>query len=105
MKDYMPAVLSLGVIATIVALDVGIRACSIADTKVFGVAQQNADTEVYRHSEAFREGTQRDFDELYLAYVKATPEEKPAIVATIRHRAQGVPPEMVPANINNLLGK
>jgi hypothetical protein len=105
MKNYLPALCVVAVGGAICATAVFIRTCSIADTKVFGVAQQNADTEVYRHSEAFREGTQRDFDELYLAYVKATPEEKNAIVATMRHRAEGVPPEMVPQNIKNLIGE
>src|ERR1019366_3164304 len=105
MKDFHPALAVVGVVVIFATLFVSIRACNIADTKVFGVAQQNADTEVYRHSEAFREGTQRDFDELYLAYVKATPEEKLAILATMRHRAAGTPTEFVPANIKSLLGE
>jgi hypothetical protein len=105
MKDFHPALAVVGFVVIFVALGIGIRACSIADTKTFGVAQQNADTEVYRHSEAYREGLQRDFDELTLAYAKASPEEKPAILATIRHRAEGAPPEFVPANVKVLIGE
>jgi hypothetical protein len=91
----------LGIPATYLTL----RAAGIVDKKTFGVADQNADTDIYRHSEAYREGLQRDFDELSLAYAQAKPEDKPAVLATIRHRAEGAPPEYVPANIRSLIAR
>lgn len=91
-----------GMIAAALAL----RAYGVFDTKTFGVAQQNADTEVFEHSEAYKAGVRRDMDELYLSYVQAkTPEEKAAVLAVIRHRAEGVADQtIIPANVRHLLG-
>ena len=106
MEDAKITVLSVfGFLVVIVALGLGARAWGIFDKKTFGVLDENADTEVYRHSEAYREGLQRDFDELVRQYAAAkTQDEKDALLATLRHRAEGAPPEYVPANVRALIG-
>jgi hypothetical protein len=80
-----------------------VHALTIVDTKVFGVADQNAQTDVYRHSEAYREGLQRDFDNLLVEYAKAGADEKPVILSTLRHRAEGAPPELIPPGVRALI--
>jgi hypothetical protein len=104
MKPGYIALLAFGGLVLLVLLFVGARVLGIADTKVFGVVDQNAQREVYENTKAYRDGIRRDFDELSLAYAKATPEEKPAILAVLRHRTEGVPPELVPDDVKRLLG-
>lgn len=104
MKPSLIAFSIFGFIFLIFGLGIFLRAEGIWETKTFGVAEQNAQTEVYQHSEAYREGTQRDFDELYLEYQRAAdPASKQAILSVIRHRAEGVPTDQVPSNIRSLL--
>jgi hypothetical protein len=104
MKPGHIALVAFGVLVLVVFLAIGARVFGIADTKVFGVVDQNAQREVYENTKAYRDGVRRDMDELSLAYVKATPEEKPAILAVLRHRAEGVPPELMPSEVKRLLG-
>ena len=80
------------------------HACSVADQATLGLAEQDVRTRNYERSEAFRAGTRRDFDELYLAYVRAkSDDEKGAILGVIRQRAEGCPPDQVPDKIRELL--
>lgn len=65
---------------------------------------EDARRQVFENTKSYRDGTQRDFDNLYLSYEAAkTPEEKSAILGVIRHRAEGTPQDLVPADIVQLL--
>jgi hypothetical protein len=80
------------------------RVCGIADTKFFGTADQNAQREVYENTKTYRDGVRRDLDELTLAYSTAkTAEEKQSILSIMKHRVEGIPPELVPADVKQLL--
>ena len=103
-RSWLPALLALGSIVVATALAFYVRACNLASDKTFGVAEENVKTETYRQSEAYREGLQRDCEELRLAYAQAkTPEEKAAILSTLRHRVEGAPSDAVPADVKELV--
>jgi hypothetical protein len=81
-----------------------IGALSLGITKTFGPAGASVRREIYEETKSYRDGTRRDFDNLYLQYQSAkSPEEKSAVLSIIRHRASGAPPEVVPTEIRNLL--
>jgi hypothetical protein len=104
MKSIMFALTAVGSIVALFALGLFLRAERIWETKTFGVAEQNAQTQVFEQSEAFKEGTRRDFANLYLAYTtEKDPSSKQAILSVIRQRANGCPAELVPANIRSIL--
>lgn len=106
-NDIRPGLIAGGVFgAAVILFGLGLflRAEGIWETKVFGVAEQNAQTEVFEHSQAYKAGNQRDLDELYLSYTtEKDPEAKKAVLSIIRHRTEGMPAEQVPANIRSLL--
>jgi hypothetical protein len=103
-KLWLPAVLVLSSFAVITATAICIRAASIAADKTFGVAEENVKTDTFRQSEAYREGLQRDCEELRLAYVRAkTPDEKAAVLSTLRHRVEGAPANAIPADVKELI--
>lgn len=94
----------LGCVILVAATAFGIHACSVADEAMLGRAEQDVRTRNFEQSEAYRAGLRRDFDELMLSYVSAkTPEEKTVILIVIRHRAEGCPPDQVPADVRALL--
>jgi hypothetical protein len=93
----------------VLALAVGLsslafHACSVADQASIGRAEEKVRTRNFEESEAYRVGLRRDFDELLLALAHAKDEdEKATILAVLRHRAEGAPPEAVPQDVRNIL--
>jgi len=84
----------------------GLTALSLAHYQFFAPRFENARREVFENTKSFRDGSRRDFDNLYVAYQSAkTPEEKQAILSVIRQRVYGVPEDQVPSEINQLLTK
>jgi len=82
----------------------GIHACSIAENATLGAADQEVQRRNFEHSQAYREGLRRDFDELMLAYSRAkSDDERITILSVLRHRVAGAPPEAVPQDVKNFL--
>jgi hypothetical protein len=105
LKPYQLAWLVFAGLVLLVGTGVMVRLCGIADTKYLGTIDQNAQREVYENTKAYRDGVRRDFDELRLGYMNAkTPEDKATVLSIVRHRAEGVPPELVPDDIKKMLG-
>lgn len=81
-----------------------IHACNTAENATLGVLDQEVERQKFEHSQAYREGLRRDFDELMLAYAKAkSDDERSVILATLRHRVQGAPPEAVPQDVKDFI--
>lgn len=81
-----------------------IHACNTAERATLGAVDQEVDRQNFEHSQAYREGLRRDFDELMLAHSKAkSDEERTVIMSTLRHRVQGAPPEAVPQDVKEFL--
>lgn len=95
---------SLVAVLAVTWLGFYVHGMSIADTRLFGVPEENARREVFEQTKSYRDGVRRDFDELLLAYAKASPEERPAIVSIMRHRAESAPADLVPAEVKALIG-
>ncbi len=94
----------LGVIALCVLGGIGIRACWLADKATFEPAGMEQDRRNFEQSEAYHAGLRRDFDELRMAYAKAKDDdERSAILAVLRHRAEGAPPDAVPEDVKQFL--
>jgi hypothetical protein len=94
----------IGVVTLLVLGGFGIHACSVADQATIGRAEQKVQTQNFEESQAYREGLRRDFDELMLSYSRAkSDDERATILAVMRHRAEGAPPDLVPANVKNML--
>lgn len=104
--SFITATLVIAVILCFVGAGFGIHACVIADQATLGKAEQKVQTDNFRQSEAYREGLQRDFDELLLSYSRAkSRDERATIFSVMRHRAEGCPPEFVPQDVKDLLAK
>ena len=62
--------------------------------------------QVFENTQSYQQGSMRDFDNLYLAYVQAKSEdEKAVIIDTLRHRTAGVQPDNIPPRVRALLGE
>lgn len=100
------AVISVVVIALAIVSIFTIHALTVADKATIGRAEADIDTDNFHRSVAYREGLRRDFDELLLSYAHAkSHDERATIFAVIRHRAEGCPPDLVPADVKQLLAK
>ena len=98
------ATMIIAVIFLIGAAGWGIHACNTAERATLGAVDQEVDRRNVEHSQAYREGLRRDFDELILAYSRAkSDDERAVILSTLRHRVQGAPPEAVPADVKDFL--
>ena len=108
-EDASPFTIAMTVIGVVVLIGLaswGIHACQIADKATLGRAEQRVDTQTFEESPAYRAGMRRDFDELMLSYSQAkTDEERQTILAVLRHRAEGAPPDVVPQDVKDLLAK
>ena len=101
MKEF---VVCLAIFLLILVLGVGLNFFGLANYQFFAPKYENARREVYENTKSYRDGSRRDFDNLYLAYKSAkSDDEKAAILSVIRERAAGAPPEVVPAEIYQLL--
>jgi hypothetical protein len=93
--------LAFGVVS---ALGFAAHAISIADDATLGKKEANVRTEIFEESVAHREGTRRDFEELYRSYLQAkTNDERSVLVSLMQHRADGCAPELVPPSVQALL--
>ena len=105
MKEFLAAIGTvLTIVAIIAAATFGANYFGLVNYKFFGPQYEGARRQVFEETKSYRDGTRRDFDNLHLQYLAAdSDEQKAAILATIRHRASGVPPELVPQEIKDLL--
>lgn len=98
------AMMVIGVIFLIGLAGWGIHACNTAEKATLGAVDQEVERRNFEHSQAYREGLRRDFDELMLAYAKAkSDDERAVILSTLRHRVEGAPPEAVPQDVKDFL--
>ncbi len=82
----------------------GIHACSTVERATLGAVDIEVDRRNFEHSQSYREGLRRDFDELKLAYAKAkNDDERAVILSTMRHRVAGAPPEAVPVDVKQFI--
>ena len=101
MKEFFAAILGLAFI--VLAMYV-LNYAGLTSFKIFGPQYEQARREVFEETKSYRDGTRRDFDNLYLQYKSAkSDDEKAAVLSVIRHRAAGAPPDVVPSEISNLL--
>ena len=76
----------------------------LAQYRFWGPKIENAHRAVYEETKSYRDGSRRDFENLYVAYTTATtPEDKTAVLSVAKERADGVNPESVPDNLKQLL--
>lgn len=64
--------------------------------KTFGVAEANADREIFEQSQSYNEGMIRDLENLRQQYLTATTEQKAALKGMIMHRFSVFPKEKLP---------
>ncbi len=82
------------------------HACSVADQATIGKKEMQVQTKNFEESEAYLAGLRRDFDELMLAYAHAkSDDERATVLAVMRHRAEGVRPDLVPQDVKDMLAK
>lgn len=94
----------LGVLGIIGFVSWGVHACNTAENAAFGGVDQEITRRNFEHSQAYREGLRRDFDELMLAHSKAkSDDERTTIMSVLKHRAAGAPPEAVPEDVKKFL--
>jgi hypothetical protein len=104
MKPWHIVLLGFVSMILVAALALSLRLIGVADTKYIAPVEQNAQTKVYEGTKAYQDGVRRDFEDLRLAYIQSKdPEAKAAILATMRHRAAGVPPELLPNDVSDLI--
>lgn len=109
MNDEQSLTLSaLVILIVLVVIGTGVviggRACNTAQKATFDRVDQEFDRKTFEESTSYRAGLRRDFDELKIAYSKAkSDDERGVIVSTMRHRAQGAPPEAIPEDIKSFL--
>lgn len=72
-------------------------------TKTFGVAQTSAETDVYRQTKSYVEGTIRDLREMQVEYVKADAAHKDALRSLIVHRAGEIDRNDLPTDLQSFL--
>jgi len=96
----------IGTITLLITLVFITNIAGLTNYKFFAPKYENARREVFENTKSYRDGTKRDFDNLYVAYQTAKEtEEKTAILSVIRERVSGTPNELIPSNINQLLTK
>lgn len=94
----------IAVLCFVGVVGLGIHACSTAERATLGATDIEVDRRNFEHSQSYREGLRRDFDELMLAYAHAkSDDERAAILSVLRHRVQGAPPEAVPADVKQFI--
>jgi hypothetical protein len=92
----------IGLIATSFIVFV-LQYAGLLNYQFFAPKYEAVRREVWENTPSYYAGTRRDFDSLILQYKLAkTAEEKAAIVAILRHRAAGAPPELVTFEVQQL---
>lgn len=105
-ETFWMAMIVIGSLLVLGLAGWGFHACQVADKATLGRAEQRVETKNWEESAAYRAGLRRDFDELLLSYAHAkTDDERAAVLAVMRHRAEGAPPELVPDDVKDLLRK
>lgn len=104
-SPFLIAITVIGGLLLVGALGWTVRACDTAQRATFDSVNQEIDTKTFERSSAYRQGLRRDFDELLLEYDRTKdPASRSTIVAAMRHRAEGSPPELVPPEVTKLIG-
>jgi hypothetical protein len=94
----------LGIFLFIAALAFGLNAVGFINYSFWAPKQEQVRREVFENTKSYRDGLRRDFDNLYLSYeTEKDPDARAAVLSIIRHRAEGVDPDLLPDNIRNLL--
>lgn len=97
-------ILFVGVLCATVGVFV-LNAVGLTNYSIFGPRYENVRREVYEQTKSFRDGSRRDFDNMYMAYTEAKdPAEKAAILSVMRSRAAGVDMNMLSPQARSLLG-
>jgi len=88
---------SAALAAALAALVYSCRIVDVGYTRAFGTAEENARTTAFEGTKVYRDGVKHDMDDMCLAYARAqSPDERAAVASLLEHRAQAVPPELVP---------
>ncbi len=94
----------VGVIILILITGFLLTGANLASYQFWGPKLENAHRTVYEETKSYRDGSRRDFDNLYLAYKSAkSDDEKTAILSVMRERASSAPEDVVPTEVNQLL--
>jgi hypothetical protein len=103
MREFLAVI---GIMAAILLVVVGLNFFGLANYQFFTPKYEAARREVFENTQSYQQGSIRDFDNLYLAYVQAKSEdEKAVILDTLRHRTAGVQPDNIPPRVRSLLGQ
>ena len=101
LKGFCVVILVLFVLGVV---SFGVSAIGFGNYWFWAPKNEQVRREVFENTKSYRDGLRRDFDNLYLSYEQEKdPDAKAAIKSVIRHRADGVDPELVPDSIRNLL--
>lgn len=96
--------IGISVLAGLLVLGFVLNAVGLVNYQFFAPKYENARREVFENTKSYRDGSRRDFDNLYLAYKTAkSDDEKAAVLSIIRERASTAPEDVVPAEIKQLL--
>jgi hypothetical protein len=97
---------TVGLILLCIVAIVILQFAVLGNRAYFAPKSAAVDRKVFEQTQSFQQGSIRDFDNLYLAYVRSIdPQEKAALLDTMRHRAAGAPQDVVPPRVRVLLGK
>ena len=70
---------------------------------VFSPAYEEVRRETFEQSKAYRDGKVQELRSLQFEYVKAAPEHKAGLAQIIKHKAAGVPADVLPADLHAFL--
>lgn len=94
----------LGVVIFLSALGFALTSWDLFNLSFWGPKYENAKRGVYEQTKSYRDGSRRDFENLYVEYMaQPDPASKSAVLSVAKERADGVNPEIVPQNLKDLL--
>jgi hypothetical protein len=94
----------IGVLLAIFALIVLFSSFGIWHTRTFGVAQQNAQTDVFEQSQAYVQGKRSTLRQMLVVAQRAkTDDERAAALAQLRQEASSVPDDVIPDDVRSFL--
>lgn len=95
-----------GFILLVLGVIIGLSFFGLMNYQFFAPKYEAARRQVFENTQSYQQGSIRDFDNLYLAYVQAkTDDEKAIILETLRHRTAGVQPDNIPLRVRALLNQ
>jgi hypothetical protein len=80
----------------------GLQELGVMNYRFFGPQIENAHRAVFEETKSYRDGSRRDFMNLYLSYQSAGMDAKPAIKSVMCDRANGLAPDVIPVEVKSI---